>query len=98
MKQLTDMEKPLGQVIKEVLRTYGLEEKLTETRIVSSWEKIMGKPIAGYTDRLYLKNGCLTVHLRSSALKHELDFARSKIIHLINSEFPKPVITDIVFK
>jgi predicted nucleic acid-binding Zn ribbon protein len=92
------MEKPLGQAIKEVLRNYGLEEKLTETQIFSSWEKIMGTPISAYTERLYLKNGCLTVYLRSSALRNELGFAKSKIIKMINDEIKKPVIKEIIFK
>ncbi len=92
------MQKSVGQVIKEVLSTYGLEEKLTETRIFSSWEKIMGGPIAAYTDRLYLRNGCLTVYLTSSALRNELEFAKSKIINMINDEIEKPVIKDLIFK
>lgn len=92
------MQKPVGQVIKEVLSTYGLEEKLTETQIFSSWGKIMGSPIAAYTERLYLKNGCLTVYLNSSALRNELEFAKSKIIKMINDEIQKPVIKDIKFK
>ncbi len=92
------MQKPVGQVIKEVLSTYGLEEKLTETRIFSSWEKIMGSPIAAYTDRLYLRNGCLTVYLTSSALRHELEFAKSKIINMINDEIGKAAIKSINFK
>ncbi len=92
------MQKPVGQVIKEVLSTYGLEEKLTETRIFSSWEKIMGSPIAAYTDRLYLRNGCLTVYLTSSALRNELEFAKSKIINMINDEIGQAAIKSINFK
>ncbi len=92
------IEKPLGEIIREVLHKHGLEEKLIETRIFSSWEKIMGQPIAVYTDKIVLKKNCLTVYLRSPALRNELSFAKSKIIKMINEEIGKPVIVEIVFR
>lgn len=91
-------ERPLGDIIKAVLRTHGLEDKLTETKIFSSWEKIMGPPIAKYTDRLSLKQGNLIVYLRSSVLRNELTYAKTKIIKMINEELGKPAVQDIVFR
>ncbi len=92
------IEKPLGEIIKEVLHNHGLEEKLIETRIFSSWEKIMGQPIAVYTSKIVLKKSCLTVYLRSPALRNELSYAKTKIINMINNELQKPIIKDIVFR
>ncbi len=92
------IEKPLGEIIREVLHKHRLEDKLTETQIFSSWEKIMGQPIAVYTDKIVLKKNCLTVYLRSPALRNELSFAKSKIITMINNEIGKPVIREIVFR
>ncbi len=92
------IEKPLGEIIKEILHKHGLEEKLVETRIFSSWEKIMGQPIAVYTNKIVLKKSCLTVYLRSPALRNELSFAKTKIINMINDEIGKPVIREIVFR
>ena len=91
-------ERPLGAIIKTVLKKHGLEDKLTETKIFSSWEKIMGQPIAKYTSKLFLKRGNLIVYLRSSVLRNELTFAKTKIIRMINEELGRPVIQDIVFK
>ncbi len=92
------IEKPLGEIIKQVLEKHGLQEKLIETRIFSLWEKIMGQPIAVYTDKIVLKKNCLTVYLRSPALRNELSFAKTKIINMINDEIGKPVIREIVFR
>lgn len=91
-------ERPLGDIIKTVLRKHGLEDKLTETKIFSSWEKIMGPPIAKYTSRVSLKQGNLIVYLRSSVLRNELTYAKTKIIKMINDELGKPVVQDIVFR
>ncbi len=92
------IEKPLGEIIKEVLHKHRLEEKLIETQIFSSWQKIMGQPIAIYTTKIVLKKNCLTVYLRSPALRNELSFAKTKIINMINEELEKPIIKEIVFR
>ncbi len=91
-------ERPLGDIIKTVLKKHGLEEKLTETEIFASWGKIMGAPIAKYTERLSLKQGNLIVYLRSSVLRNELSYAKTKIIRMINDELGKPAVRDIVFR
>ncbi len=91
-------ERSLGDIIKDVLKRHGLEDKVTEARIFSLWEKIMGQPIAKYTNRLSLKQGCLIVYLSSSVLRNELAYAKTKIIKMINDELGKPVIQDIVFR
>ncbi len=91
-------ERSLGEIIKEVLHVHGLREKVTEAGILSVWEKIMGKPIAAYTTGLQLKKKCLTVYLRSAVLRNELAMAKSKIIKMINDEFGKEIVNDIVFR
>ncbi len=91
-------ERSLGEIIKTVLKRHGLEDKLTETKIFTSWEKIMGQPISKLTHRLVFQRGCLVVYLRSSVLRNELSYGKTKIIKLINEELGKPVIQDIVFR
>ncbi len=91
-------ERSLGEIIKTVLKRHGLEDKLTETKIFTSWEKIMGQPIAKLTHKLAFQKGCLVVYLHSSVLRNELSYAKSKIIGLINKELGKPVVQDIVFR
>ncbi len=91
-------ERSLGDIIKIVLKRHGLEDKLTEAKIFSLWEKIMGAPIAKYTSRLSLKHGNLIVYLSSSVLRNELTYAKTKIIRMINDELGKPVVQDIVFR
>lgn len=91
-------ERSLGDIIKVVLKRHGLEEKVNEKRIFSSWERIMGQPIAKYTSKIVLKRGSLIVYLNSSVLRNELTFAKSKIIKLINDELGKPIVNDIMFR
>lgn len=94
----THNQKHLGDAIREFIRVYKLEDKLLETQIFSSWEKIMGKHIARYTDRISLRKKVLTVYLTSSVMRSELTMARDKIIRMLNEEAGKEIITDIHFR
>lgn len=90
--------RPLGELIREVLRRHRLDSKITETRIMSSWEKVMGAHIARYTDKVLVRQGRLTVYLRSSVLRNELEYGREKIIKLVNEELGEDIIRDVVFR
>ncbi len=87
----------VGDAIKELLNAYRLEGKFDETRLVNSWGKIMGKPIAGRTSKIFMKNDVLFVELTSAPLKHELNMSKQKIINLINKELGKPIVKEVVF-
>ena len=46
-------EKPLKGAIDQLLRAYGLGEKLDEISLVKSWEETVGKMIAKHTTNIY---------------------------------------------
>ena len=91
-------EQSIKQAIQSLLKTYGLEQKLNEVKLVSLWEKVMGKMIANHTKNIYVQNKCLFLKLDSAALKHELTYAKSKIITMMNDEMGVEVILDIVIQ
>lgn len=91
-------QKSIGEAIREFLKAHQLEEKITETRIFVSWEKVMGRNIARYTEKISLKNKVLTVYMNSSAMRNELTLARDKIIQMINKEAGEEVINTIYFR
>lgn len=91
-------EKNIGDVIREFLKRHQLEDKITETRIMSSWEKIMGRHIARYTRRMVLRGDKLIVYLDSAVLRNELDMAKTKIIKLIHQEIGRDFLSEIIFR
>ena len=91
-------QQTLGEVIKEFLRNFGLEEKVTEARIAETWEKVMGPGIARYTKRISLRNKTLTIQLSSPALRQELSYGKTKIIKLINESIGKDVVEDLILR
>ena len=88
----------LGTVIQEYLRENKFDKKLAEVDIVSSWESIIGKQIARATSTIYIKDGTLHLHLKSSIVRNELLMMRSDIIRAINQKAGFEIITAIVLK
>ena len=69
-----------------------------ETRVIDSWEKVVGGIFAKHTTHLSIKNGILYVKLDSSVLRSELAMARSKLVEMLNKEVGEKVIEDIIFR
>ncbi len=91
-------QQSLGEAIREFLKTHRLEEKITETRTIAVWEKLMGKHITRYTRKVSLKNKVLTVYLSSSVLRSELSHGKTKIREMLSKEVGEGTIDDIEFR
>ncbi len=89
-------QQSLGEAINEMMRVFGLQQKLDETRLISSWEKVMGKTIAKHTTRIYISKKKLFVHLNSSAARETLSYEKDKIISMMNEVAGKNVIVEVV--
>lgn len=97
------MRKHNTESIGEVLKQYFEENiffrtKLAESRVISGWEKILGKSVASYTGDIYLKNNILYVHLESSVLRAELISCKDQIVSNLNTHAGLCVVKDIVFR
>jgi hypothetical protein len=92
------MEKPIKDTIKEILKSYQLEEKLMAVRIKDSWEKLMGKSIMGHTTEIYIKGKKLYLKFDSAALKEELSYSREKVVKMVNEELDDDVIDEIILR
>ena len=88
-------QKPLKDVVDQLLRAYGLGERLDEISLVKSWEETVGKMIAKHTTDIYFKRGVLYIKLDSAPLRHELSLAKSKLIERLNDQAGKRMVLDI---
>jgi predicted nucleic acid-binding Zn ribbon protein len=87
----------IGDAIQELLDAYRLNDRFTAAQVVTSWEKLMGAPIARRTSKVFLKDKTLFVELNSAPLKHELNAGKSKVLSLICREFGQDAVKEIVF-
>ncbi|MGQ9620744.1 MAG: DUF721 domain-containing protein [Bacteroidales bacterium] len=88
----------LAEAIKDYINEMKIGGKLMEISIIDSWEKIAGKAIASRTSKVTIKDGVLTVYLRSSVLKNELMMIREVLREKINLEAGSEVIKEIIIK
>ncbi|MDO9185237.1 MAG: DUF721 domain-containing protein [Bacteroidota bacterium] len=91
-------EHSLKDAIQLLLKTYKLDDRLAERRLISSWESVMGSMIAKHTTDIYIKHQQLFVTLDSAALRNELSLAKSKIVKMLNDEVGKSVINEVILR
>ncbi|MCG8307999.1 MAG: DUF721 domain-containing protein [Cytophagales bacterium] len=83
--------------IDALLDTYKLRGKFDETKLINSWECMMGKPISRRTEKLFIKDEVLFVKLNSAPLRQELTIAKSKVLEIIHRSFDKKLVKDVKF-
>jgi hypothetical protein len=89
-------EQTLKEVIKELLEAYRLQDGLQESKLIHAWDAVAGAFVAKNTEKIYIRNKTLYIHLRSPALKNELSYEKSKLIDSLNKAVGSAVIRDIV--
>lgn len=90
-------EYTLKQAIEALINQYKIEERISETIVLSDWEKIVGKMISRHTKNIYIKKKVLFVELDNAALRNELSYAKTRLITAVNKSLKTEAITEIVF-
>jgi len=88
----------MGGVVLSVLRELKLEDKLKEVRLMRSWEKVLGRALAGGVVSMYIRNRVLFVRMRSSVARSELMMRREEVVRALNREAGGSVIDELVIK
>ena len=91
-------EKSMKELINQMLRAYGLGDKLDEMSLVKSWEDVVGKMIARHTTDVHYQAGTLYVSLDSAPLRQELSYAKTDLIERLNRKAGKRMVVDLHLK
>lgn len=86
----------IGQAINKLLSSYHLKSKFDEANLIGSWERLVGKPVAKRTKRVFIKNRVLFVELESPGMKHDLNLHKEHILEIFHKEFGAEVVKEIV--
>ena len=62
------------------------------------WEKIMGKTVARYTDKLQIFGDKLVVTTNVAPLKQELMYQKEKIIQRVNEALGQKIIREVIIQ
>lgn len=88
----------LGEVIQRLLKAYGLEQKLNESKIYDVWPEVVGEAIAKRTKRLAITNRVLFVYLNSSVVKAELLRIKDSLPQALNRMAGLDLIDEVVIR
>lgn len=89
-------EYSMGDALKQFLKQSRLNGSVQALQIEGVWEKIMGKTIARYTDKISIHGHTLYITTTVAPLKQELSYQKPKIIKLVNEALHDNVISEVV--
>lgn len=96
MSNKKDDFQSVGQAIRNMLNTYRLSNKYDEATVVGSWERLVGKPIASRTRKVYMRNSVLFAEFDSPAMRQDFLLHKNQVLEIFKKEFGEGVITDII--
>jgi hypothetical protein len=88
----------MAEALQQFLKKSKLKTGIQAMQIEDVWEKIMGKTVAKYTDKLQIVGSTLFVNTVVAPLKNELLYQKEKIIEMVNSELGEKIIKEVVIK
>jgi predicted nucleic acid-binding Zn ribbon protein len=86
----------IGSLIPLWIEEMKLKGKLSETRVIAAWDKVVGSFIASKTREISIKDSKLVVRLDSSVVRNELAHAKPMLIARLNAEAGGDIIDDIL--
>lgn len=88
----------IGQALQQLMKSARWENRINAIRVSESWEAIMGKTIARYTESVSLKDGTLIIQTNVAPLKHELQANKEQIIQRVNEFLKAEAVKSVVIR
>lgn len=98
MAKRLNNENSIAEVLKEIIQINKLQTGIDQVSIKEAWLNLMGNGVNSYTKNVVLKGTTLYVELSSAVLREELSYGKDKIIKMINDEFRRDLIKDVVLR
>ena len=91
-------DEPINEVVNRWLKSYNLDKKYNEFKVINGWEELMGKAIASRTKEIFINKKVLHLKLESSVLRNELSHSKEVLINKVNDFAGFEMINDVVLK
>lgn len=88
----------MQDALRQFLQKSRLKSQVQALQIEEVWERIMGKTIARYTDKIQLVQHTLFIHTQVGPLKNELLYQKDTIIRRVNEAMGEKVVTEVVIR
>lgn len=84
--------------MQQFLKQSRLKHGIQAVQIEELWEKLMGKTIAKYTDKIQISGNTLFITSAVAPLKNELLYQKDKIIERVNEALGEKLIKEVVVR
>ena len=91
-------EYSMGDALKNFLQKSRLNGYMQALQIEDVWEKIMGKTIAKYTEKIQIHGQVLYITTSVAPLKQELVYQKEKIIERVNDVLGPNTVKEVVIR
>ena len=91
-------EYSIGDAMRKFLQGSQLKGSIQALQIEEVWEKLMGKTVARYTDRIRIHGQTLYIETTIAPLRQELIYQKETIIQRVNEAMGEKVVRDVVIK
>jgi hypothetical protein len=88
----------IGEALQLFLSKSKLKTGIQAVQITDVWEKLMGKTIAKYTDKIQIIGSTLFITTQVAPLRNELMFQKENIITRVNETLGGTIIKEVVIK
>jgi len=89
-------EMSLKEAIEHLLNAYGMKDRINQSKLINSWETVVGSMVQRHTLDIYIKRKILYVKVDSAALRNELSYAKEGLVKNLNKYAGADVIKEIV--
>ena len=88
----------MGDALKQFLNQSRLKGYMQAMQIEEIWEKLMGRTISRYTDKISIHGSQLYINTSVAPLKQELLYQKEKIRQRVNEALGEKVISEVVVR
>lgn len=90
--------KTIDELVDQVLRQMGLEQKFEEHEVCQLWPEVVGQMIASRTKSLNIVDGKLFVTFTSAVVRNEILMVKEGLIRALNDRVGKEVVKEIIIR
>ena len=94
MKREENLES-VGDVLKNMVGKYNLQEGLDDAAVKELWEEFLGPELRVHTKWMRIKEGVLYAQFHNSTARHEVFLQRSKLKDFINEGLGEEKIREV---
>lgn len=88
----------ISDAIKQFLDQSRIKSDIQAMQIEEAWEKIMGKTVAKYTDKIQIIGDKLIITTNVAPLKNELIYQKEKIKQRVNEAVGQKVVNEVIIR